>query len=102
MDLKRHQGVVVIVAGVAAAIVVIIGTGYRVTNMPGSPIGDYTYYVSIGVLVGVAIEGAKRFSAGSGRTSPTRGRAASAIDVDHPLDATPERPLLPGDGDESV
>jgi hypothetical protein len=54
-DDARYAGLFVAMAAVAAAFVVAIGTGFRVTRTPGSPISDSTYYGSIGVLVLVVV-----------------------------------------------
>ena len=48
---KRYAGLILAAAGVAALFLVMIGTGYRVTQTPGSPIGDVVYFAAIGVLV---------------------------------------------------
>jgi hypothetical protein len=58
-DESRYAGLLIAMAAVAAAFVVAIGTGFRVTHTPNSPIGDSAYYGSIGVLVLVAVIAAK-------------------------------------------
>ncbi|MBL0170118.1 MAG: hypothetical protein IPP90_05195 [Gemmatimonadaceae bacterium] len=67
---KRHAGFILAAAGVAAAFVVVIGTGYRVTRTPGSPIGDTSYRTAIGLLVLVLMVGTRsvwrRRAAGDG------------------------------------
>ena len=50
MNQNRQVGLLVVAAGVGAAFVVMIGTGYHVTHTAGSPIGDGLYLVSIVVL----------------------------------------------------
>lgn len=52
---SRVTGVLVAMAGVAAAFIVTIGTGFRLTHTAGSPIGDSLYYSAIGALVIVAV-----------------------------------------------
>ena len=51
MNQNRRAGLLVVAAGVGAAFVVMIGTGYRVARTAGSPIGDGLYVASIVVLV---------------------------------------------------
>jgi hypothetical protein len=54
-DDSRYAGLLVAMAAVAAAFVVAIGTGFRVTHTASSPISDSTYYGSIAVLVLVVV-----------------------------------------------
>jgi hypothetical protein len=48
--LSRHGPLLAVMAGVAALFVVMIGTGFRLTHSPGSPINDSAYFAAIGVL----------------------------------------------------
>jgi hypothetical protein len=53
--LSRHGPLLAVMAGVAALFVVMIGTGYRLTHTPASPIGDNTFFAAIGILVLLAV-----------------------------------------------
>jgi immunity protein 63 of polymorphic toxin system len=56
--LSRHGPLLAVMAGVAALFVVMIGTGFRLTHTPASPINNSAYFAAIGVLVllaGVAL-----------------------------------------------
>jgi len=55
---SRYGGLLLVAAGVASAFVVAIGTGYRLTNDPSSPVSDTFYYAAIIVLavtIGVGV-----------------------------------------------
>ena len=52
---ERITGILIAAASVGSLFVVMIGTGYRVTATPGSPIGDGPYFAAIAVLVLIAV-----------------------------------------------
>jgi hypothetical protein len=49
--LSRHGPLLAVMAGVAALFVVMLGTGFRLTHTPASPISNSVYFGAIGVLV---------------------------------------------------
>src|SRR5690349_21058240 len=54
----------IVMAGVAAAFVVAIGTGFRLTHTPGSPISNSLYVLAIGVLVLVIVVAVQAWRSG--------------------------------------
>lgn len=81
-DDSRYAGLLVAMAAVGAAFVVAIGTGFRVTHTAGSPIGDSTYYGSIGVLVLVVVIVVKSGWLRSLRTAPSARSQSRSADYD--------------------
>jgi hypothetical protein len=51
IEKKRFLEVLVLMAGIGAGFVIMIGTGYRITGDTGSPISDRLYLTAIGVLI---------------------------------------------------
>jgi len=85
MEQKRYAGILLAAAGVAAAFVVTIETGYRVTRTPGSPISDVLYFTSIvalALLIAMAVR--SWWLPGTGTADFTRPPEAH--------DAEPRRP----------
>ena len=52
---SRHVPLLAVMAGVGALFVIMLGTGFRLTNTPASPISDSMYFGAIGVLVLLAV-----------------------------------------------
>jgi predicted Co/Zn/Cd cation transporter (cation efflux family) len=58
--MNRQVGVLLAAAGVGAGFVIVIGTGFRLTDPEHSPISDGVYFAAIGVLVAMIAFGVYR------------------------------------------
>ena len=76
---KRLRGILIAMAAVGSAFVIMLGTGFRVTNDPTNPIGDGLYYAAIIVFAAVIV-GAIRSGWFSNAMSSLRGGRLGPID----------------------